>query len=167
MFDFGIYISVLTAIIIGYISLSIPLRKERNYLKINNPISNIAVKKKQKIINSNIKIINILFFLLSALISFLYFFYDIKHIYLDIIYPVFKKLDLSFLTDASFSIDNLILLYFSILTTIVVLYIIMYIIIRTILKKYCDHESYQQRITATKEDLVKDILDNMDDSNVS
>lgn len=94
MFDFGIYVSILIAIIIGYLALSIPLRKERNDLDISIATSKTSKEEKQKKkinINKTIRLINISFALISVIITFLYFFNDIKNFFETVVFPMSKS----------------------------------------------------------------------------
>ncbi len=94
MFDFGIYVSGLIAIIVGYLALSIPLRKERNDLDISNATSKSSKEEKQKKkknINKTIRLVNISFALISIIITFLYFFNDIKNFFVTVVFPMSKS----------------------------------------------------------------------------
>lgn len=96
MFDLGVYVSGLIAIIVGYLTLSIPLRKERNDLDISNATSKTSKEEKQKQkkkknINKTIRLVNILFALISVIITFLYFFNDIKNFFVTVVFPMSKS----------------------------------------------------------------------------
>lgn len=112
MFDLGVYVSGLIAIIVGYLALSIPLRKERNDLDISNATSKTSKEEKQKKnINKTIRLVNISFALISIIITFLYFYYDIKNIFISVIFPIFQN----FINELSPNIIRIILMLIVIL----------------------------------------------------
>lgn len=96
MLDFGIYITGLITIIVGYLALYVPMRKELKDLEnIGTNLSKEEQLENNKKIgtrNSLITLINILFLLFGIIITILYFFIHIKQFFTSTICPIFKNI---------------------------------------------------------------------------
>lgn len=97
MFDFGVYITLLITIAVFCISSLISLYNDRDKLNMN--IDNIStdlfknnIRKRRENIDSSISNVKTWSFLFGLFVSFLFFFYDIKYFFVNIIFPIFKKI---------------------------------------------------------------------------